>query len=72
MKISLSDLKPFSKICAKICLNIPDTYHWKWDQKRRMAVIVLDEEDAEMVFYPLFKEFRNHWNFSSIDEAAEA
>lgn len=72
MKINLSDLKPFSKICSKICLNIPDTYRWKWDQKRRMAVIVLDEEDAEMVFYPLFKEFRNHWNFSSIDEAAEA
>jgi hypothetical protein len=72
MKISLGDLAPFSKICHKICLNIPDAYCWQWDQKRNMAAIVLDEEDAEMVFYPLFKEFRNHWNFSSIDDAAEA
>jgi hypothetical protein len=72
MKINLSELEPFKEICRKICLNIPDSYTWKWDQKRKMAAVVLDEEDAEMVFYPLFKEFRHHWNFASIDEAAEA
>ena len=72
MKINLSDLKPLAKICRRICLNIPDVYRWQWDDKRNMAVIVLEEEDAEMVFYPLFKEFRNHWSFTSIDEAAEA
>ncbi len=72
MKINLSDLEPFSTICRKICLNIPDTYTWEWDQTRNMAAIVLEEDDAEMVFYPLFKEFRNHWNFSSIGEAADA
>ncbi len=68
----MSDLEPFKEICRKICLNIPDSYSWTWDQQRQMAVVVLDEEVAEMVFYPLFKEFRNHWNFASIDEAAEA
>ena len=72
MKINLSELEPFKEICRKICLNIPDSYTWKWDQKRKMAAVVLDEEDAEMVFYPLFKEFRHHWNFASINEAAEA
>ena len=72
MKINLSELEPFKEICRKICLNIPESYAWKWDQKRKMAAVVLDEEDAEMVFYPLFKEFRNHWNFTSINEAAEA
>ena len=72
MKINLNELRPFSKICHKICLNIPDTYTWTWDDKRHMAAIVMEEEDAEMVFYPLFKEFQNHWNFSSINEAAGA
>jgi hypothetical protein len=72
MKIKLSDLEPFKEICRKICLNIPASYSWTWDQKRKMAAVILKEEDAEMVFYPLFKEFRNHWNFSSINEAAEA
>jgi hypothetical protein len=72
MKINLNDLAPFSKICHRICLNIPDTYEWTWDNQRNMAAIILDEEDAEMVFYPLFKEFRDHWNFSSIDKAMEA
>ena len=51
MRISLADLTPFQEICRKICLNIPDQYHWK--------------EDAELVFFPLFKEFIHHWNFMS-------
>lgn len=72
MAIDLKSLEPFQKICRKICLNIPANYQWKWDKKRNMAVIVLDEEVAELVFYPLFKEFRNHWNFGSINEAADA
>jgi hypothetical protein len=72
MKIKLSDLEPFKKICSKICLNIPPSYSWTWDQNRKMAAVILKEEDAEMVFYPLFKEFRNHWNFTSINEAAKA
>jgi hypothetical protein len=72
MKINHTELEPFKEICRKICLNIPESYAWKWDQKRKMAAVVLAEEDAEMVFYPLFKEFRNHWNFASIGEAAEA
>ena len=72
MKINLSELETFKEICHKICLNIPSTYKWYWDAKRNMVAVVLDEEDAEMVFYPLFKEFRNHWNFNSINEAAAA
>jgi hypothetical protein len=71
MELKTSSLDRFKEICRKICLNIPDSYRWHWDQQRNMAIIVLDEEDAEMVFYPLFKEFRNHWNFSSINEASE-
>lgn len=65
MRIKLSELKPFQEICRKICLNIPSGYAWQWDPKRTMAVVVLDGEDAELVFFPLFKEFRDHWNFSS-------
>ena len=65
MRISLADLTPFQEICRKICLNIPDCFHWKWDQKRNMAVVVLEGEDAELVFFPLFKEFSHHWNFMS-------
>lgn len=72
MKISLSELEPFKEICRKICLNIPASYSWNWDRERQMAAMVLEEEDAELVFYPLFKEFRNHWNFTSIGEASEA
>ncbi|MBT8339039.1 MAG: hypothetical protein HKP58_08890 [Desulfatitalea sp.] len=65
MEIKLSDLAPFQEICKRICLNIPSVYIWQWDDKRDMAVMVLEEEDAEMVFYPLFKEFNQHWNFTS-------
>lgn len=72
MKVNISELDAFKEICRKICLNIPASYVWHWDSKRQMAAVVLDEEDAEMVFYPLFKEFRNHWNFNSINEAAAA
>jgi hypothetical protein len=67
----MKTLESFQEICRKICLNIPDTYQWEWDKQRNMAVIILDEEVAEIVFYPLFKEFCNHWNFTSIDEASE-
>ena len=72
MKVNLSDLDPFKEICRKICLNIPTAYKWHWDSKRNMAAVVLDEEDAEMVFYPLFKEFSHHWNFNSIGDAGES
>jgi hypothetical protein len=37
-----------------------------------MAVMVLDKEDAEIVFFPLFKEFKHHWDFSSNGEQHEA
>lgn len=65
MQITLAQLAPFQEICRKICINIPNCYRWQWDERRNMAVIVLQGEDAEMVFYPLFKEFSHHWNFSS-------
>jgi hypothetical protein len=71
MELSASSLDRFGEICRKICLNIPDKHRWHWDHRRSMAMIVLDEEDAEMVFYPLFKEFCSHWNFSSIDQASD-
>lgn len=69
MEVNLDDLVPFEEICRKINLNIPTTYIWRWDAKRHMAVVVLEEEDAELAFYPLFKEFQNHWNFDSAPEA---
>jgi hypothetical protein len=71
MQVKLDDLVPFQEICRKICLNIPDAYQWQWDEKRHMAVVVLDQEDAELVFYPLFKEFQTHWNFDSAPETAK-
>ena len=30
-----------------------------------MALMTLNLQDAELVFFPLFQEFREHWNFSS-------
>ena len=65
MQIKLEDLAPFQEICRKICINIPAGCTWEWDEQRNMAVNVLDGEDAELVFFPLFKEFNHHWNFSS-------
>jgi hypothetical protein len=65
MKVTLDDLAPFKKICSRICLNIPDTYYWQWDKIREMAFLALEKEDAELVFFPLFKEFNHHWDFAS-------
>jgi hypothetical protein len=72
MQISMNDLADFAEMCRKICLNIPNTYRWNWDQERKMAVVNLNKEDAELVFFPLFKEFRHHWDFSSNDQMAAA
>lgn len=71
MKIRMEELAPFREICRKICLNIPSSCRWHWDPKRSMAVVVLEGEDAEMVFFPLFKEFRDYWNFSSVPPETE-
>ncbi len=67
MSENTEDLAPFQEICRKICLNIPENLEWQWDEDRDMAVIILEADDAELVFFPLFKEFENHWNFSSSD-----
>lgn len=72
MQISLQQLEPFKTICQRICINIPDSYEWSWDTMREMAVIVMHSEDAELVFFPLFKEFSNHWNFSSAPPETDA
>lgn len=72
MRIKFDDLAVFRKICRKICINIPDNYVWNWDAKRQMAVVVLEESDAELVFFPLFKEFSHHWNFSSTNASKES
>lgn len=72
MQVSYNDLADFEEMCRKICLNIPDTYGWNWDHEREMAVVALDKEDAELVFFPLFKEFNHHWDFSSPGQAEAA
>jgi hypothetical protein len=71
MRIRLEELATFKEICRKICLNIPSSYCWQWDSGRKMAVMVLSSEDAELVFFPLFKEFSHHWNFASPAETAQ-
>lgn len=72
MNISINNLTVFAEMCRKICLNIPETYSWQWDEKREMAIIILDKKDAEIVFFPLFKEFKHHWDFSSDSDQQEA
>ena len=72
MHIKMDDLVVFQEICRKICLNIPDTYVWSWDADRQMAVVVLKGSDAELVFFPLFKEFSQHWNFTSTTTSRES
>ncbi len=64
-KVDLNELACFAEICEKICLNIPDSYSWEWDARRNMALMTLSLQDAELVFFPLFHEFKEHWNFSS-------
>jgi hypothetical protein len=68
MSVNIDALAPFKEICRKICLNIPDSCSWQWDVKRGMAMVVLDEEDAEMVFFPLLKEFKHYRQFSSTSD----
>lgn len=56
---------PFQEICRKICLNIPEYYQWQWDRQRQLALMTMEKSDAEMVYFPLFKEFKEHWSFAS-------
>ncbi len=71
MYANQTDLDPLEKICHRICLNIPDSYQWNWDEDRDMAYVALKRDDAEIVFYPLFKEFKYQWDFSSDDDSEE-
>lgn len=72
MRIKLEELAKFQEICRRIGLNIPSSYSWQWDPMRKMAIVVLSKEDAELVFFPLFKEFDHNWNFTSTGEAAKS
>jgi hypothetical protein len=65
MVVEDKDLESFKEICRRICLNIPAEYGWKWDQQRDMAMIILDKQDSDMVYFPLLREFRDRWNFST-------
>ena len=71
VSIDISALTPFQEICRKICLNIPPDYTWQWDTQRNLAFVTMDKQDAELVFFPLFKEFSNHWNFNTSSTAEE-
>ena len=65
MLIDYSKFADFADICEKICLNIPEGYAWQWDDRRHMALVTLAQQDAELVFFPLFREFRDHWDFNA-------
>ncbi len=67
----INELAPFKEICRKICLNIPDSGRWQWDAKRNMAALVLDAEDAELVFFPLLNEFKFQKKFSSAEDGEQ-
>ncbi len=58
-------LASFKEICRRICLNIPAACRWEWDEKRGTALIVLENPDAELVYFPLLREFRDRWNFTT-------
>ena len=63
--LDFDKLACFAEICRNICLNIPAYCKWQWDARRDMALMTIQQQDAEMVFFPLFREFKEHWNFAS-------
>jgi hypothetical protein len=65
MPVDMDKLAPFKEICRKICLNIPHNASWQWDHKRVMALVTLEQQDADLVFFPLVKEFELHRKFTS-------
>ncbi len=67
MEVDPTDLILLKNICHKICLNIPNNCQWHWDHDREMACVEIGKEDAELVFFPLFKEFKYNWDYSSED-----
>jgi hypothetical protein len=67
--MDIETISPFREICRKICLNIPETCTWRWDHQRELALITLDKQDADLVFFPLFKEFKDQWSFSPATQA---
>ena len=69
MAVNLDKYSVFKEICRKICLNFPENAAWQWDGQREMALVTLEKQDAELVFFPLVKEFKQHWKFSSPAEA---
>jgi hypothetical protein len=69
MTVDHENFDSFKDICWRICLNIPESASWQWDHQRDMALITLEKQDAELVFLPLVKEFKEHWNFMSPAEA---
>ena len=69
-----SDIRPrfysqFSDICTKISLNLPKASAWRWDDSFKTALVAFEKTDADLVLFPLIKEFDQQWDFSSLQDA---
>ncbi len=60
----------FADICAKISMNLPEESAWHWDEPFGTALVAFEKSDADLVLFPLIKEFDRHWDFSSLPGAS--
>ena len=66
-----NNMKQFESICGRISLNIPSTCIWEWDKEFNTALVVFDKDDAELIYFPMIKEFDQQWDYFSIDDSSQ-
>jgi hypothetical protein len=65
-------LDPLQGICQRIRLNVPSQCSWKWDREFDLALLVFDMEDADLLYFPLVKEFEKQWDFDTINDPSNS
>jgi hypothetical protein len=65
-------LDQFKTICTRIHASMPSYYHWQWDTRFNVVLIVIERRDMPGILGFISKEFRGQWNDANIDSAPEA
>jgi hypothetical protein len=59
----------FKQVCTSICSSVPTSYHWQWDTRFNVALVVIDKRDMPVVLPLISQKFNQTWNDANIDTA---
>ena len=69
--MNANHLEKFKRICGQISLNLPASSKWKWDSEFNLASVVFDNDEADLIYFPLSDEFDQQWDYLTIDSSSQ-